>query len=66
MVVPHEVLVIDDRGPEAARGVDAGAIHRDERQMHDEHRDADRERRQRLRVKMKPEKGLDAKFFLHQ
>lgn len=51
MVVPDKVLVVDDRGSETPRGVDADAIHRDERHVDDEHGDADRERRERLRAR---------------
>lgn len=54
LVVPHKVLVVDDRGSEAARGVDADAIHRDERHVDDEHCDADRKRRERLRRENDP------------
>ncbi|BAT01303.1 Os07g0448300, partial [Oryza sativa Japonica Group] len=46
--VPCLAVVVHDGGAEAPRRVDAGAGDRDRRQVHHEHREPDRQRRQHL------------------
>ena len=57
LVVPGLVLVVDDRGSQAPRRVDAGAGDGDGGQVHHEHREPNWERSQHLHIYRDPRKN---------